>query len=175
MVEVRQGEVLLGWDVGILWFERGGIGFAGRAASFVLPRSVMQLAPVPATIQSAVRAPRLRAQIFETTVGIVPLASELPAHMTLARIDALPPEVTAETVLAPTSLHPDLIYRADAIRRRVPLLVTLGVVPLLLMFMADLSERSGMVCWLVSAMAFAVVLFVGAFGLPPASVRRQLP
>ena len=95
VVEFRHEGVLLGWDVGILWFERGGVGFVGRTVSFVLPRALMHTSPWSPFADTALRAPRFVAEVYGTALAFVPVARESHAHMTLARIDALPEEITS--------------------------------------------------------------------------------
>ena len=127
VVEFRQEGALLGWDVGILWFERGGVGFVGRTVSFALPRAMMGPTPDSSFFGGVLRAPRFTAKVFETTLIIVPIAYESSAQLTLARIDALPHEITSETILPPSSLHPDLLARGLTVRRRLPALYALFV------------------------------------------------
>lgn len=179
IVEFRHDGALLGWDVGILWFEKGGIGFVGRTVSFVLPRAIMQGSPGPPAWQATLRAPQMTAKVFETTVGIVPLDRDLQAQMTLARIDALPEAITSETILPPSSLHPDLVARGLAVQRRKPILYAFALTAggcLYLPSAFDVPQSSpayGM------ARAIAMLAFVG-FSLlgaapVPASVRARLP
>lgn len=178
-VEFRHEGALLGWDVGILWFERGGVGFVGRTVSFVLPRAMMQAVAAPATLQAALRAPQMTARVFETEVGIVPLARALNAHMTLARLDALPDAVTSETILPPSSMHPDLLQRGLAVRRRLPMLMAvlgLGAVPIYLPAAFGFPEP-GHVFGIIRAFMMLGYVLMGGFGFAPlpASVRDRLP
>ena len=177
-VEFRHDGDLLGWDVGILWFEKGGVGFVGRTVSFVLPRAMMANSPGPAAWNAALSAPQMTARVFETTVGIVPLDRDLQAYTTLARIDALPDAVTSETILPPSSMHPDLLQQALTVRRRVPFVAFLAVasfamltIPNAFGIQADRAAR------LVSALIQLAVLLLSMLGLAPlpASIRAGLP
>lgn len=173
MMEIRHEGDLLGWDVGILWFEKGGVGFVGRTVSFVIPRALMHMAPAPHTVQALLRAPQMTAKVFETTVGIVPLEGELRAQTTLARIDVLPETITSETILPPTTMHPDLLQRGLAVRRRVPILMALsGVVGVAGFMPSTFGIPTG------KAHAFCIVVFVLMTLLGsvlPASIRARLP
>jgi len=175
MVEIRQESVLLGWDVGILWFEKGGVGFVGRTVSFVVPRAIMHSSPGPALLQSTFRAPQLTAKVFETTVGIVPLAPEMRAQMTLARIDALPNSITSETILPPTELHPDLLQRGMEVRRRFPFLLLVTVPGITLCF--NQGHHGPPLFRIVTALAGVLVgFYFMLFGVSlPGEIRRRLP
>ena len=180
VVEFRDEGVLLGWDVGIVWFERGGVGFVGRTVSFVLPRALMQIVELPVTFQTAVRVPQLTARVFGTTLGILPLDRELNAASTIARIDALPHEVTSETVLPPSSLHPDLLARGLAVRRRIPCLYALLLSgPGVLWFSALLGGSAtgpgfALVRACLNLLTLALLVVVSIVPLPSA-VRDRLP
>ena len=176
-VGFRVEGALLGWDVGILWFEKGGIGFVGRTVAFVLPRAMMAGVPEPSAWRSTLRAPQMVAKVFDTTLDIVPLAREINAQMTLARIEALPDRITSETILPPTRLHPDLIARGQSVRDRLPILyglfLTLGLTTL-----ATQSSLSpgGLGSNFAAAVGLLTCLAILAFGtVPPASVRARLP
>ncbi len=177
-VEFRHDGDLLGWDVGILWFEKGGVGFVGRTVSFVLPRAIMHTDPWRPFADTALLAPRLVATVFDTTVGIVPLDRDLQAYTTLARIDALPDAVTSETILPPSSMHPDLLQRALTVRRRVPFVLFLAVASFWMLVLpgtfglhVDAAAR-----FFSSLVEIVVVLFSMLGFMPlPASIRARLP
>lgn len=177
IVEFREEGALLGWDVGILWFERGGIGFAGRTVSFVIPRSMMSPAPAAPALHSTLRAPQLTAKVFNTSLGIVPIGFELQTQMTLARIEALPDTVTSETILPPTSLHPDLLSRGVVVRDRLPTLYGLfGGIALMAVLPQIRPVAFGPAATAVSLISSGVCLIVLYFGsVPPASIRVRLP
>lgn len=175
MVEIREDTTLLGWDVGILWFEKGGVGFVGRTVSFVIPRAIMHAIPLSEFVRATFRAPQLAAKVFDTTVGIVPLAPEMRAQMTLARIDALPNAVTSETILPPTDIHPDLLHRAVEVRRRelfLNLLVVLNFAVILTQGHNAHPLGKIFITLLGVAVTFNAI-FCGAF--LPAPIRRRLP
>lgn len=175
MVEIRQDSVLLGWDVGILWFEKGGVGFVGRTVSFVIPRAIMQTSAAPALLQSTFRAPQLSAKVFETDVGIVPLAPEMRAEMTLARIDALPNSVTSETILPPTEIHPDLLQRGMEVRRRLPFLLLISLPSLVLCF-TPVHHTPYLFRVATILGGVMVVLYAMLFGTSlPSEIRHRLP
>ena len=170
-VEVRGESVLLGWDVGILWFEKAGVGFAGQTVSFVLPRALMRAAPAPPVLQTVFRAPQLTAKVFETVVGIVPLGEEIGSQTTLARIDALPDDVALETILPPAALHPELLHRALAVRRRRPLLSLYAFFSLAPAFLQTDDPR------VVTAKALSLLVAVGLAVLVkplPTPIRDRL-
>ena len=178
-VEFRHDGALLGWDVGVLWFEKGGVGFLGRTVSFVVPRAILSPPDESPLLKTIFRAPQLTAKVFETTVGIVPLAPEMRAQMTLARIEALPDAVTSETILPPGSMHPDLLRRGLAVRRRLPYLLTtaaFGAASLWLPPAVGASSPSHLFGMLRAVLLLALVLapFLGC-GLLPRSVRERLP
>jgi hypothetical protein len=175
MIEVRQQSILLGWDVGILWFEKGGVGFVGRTVSFVVPRSIMNPAPEPEVLRATFRAPQLTAKVFDTTVGIVPLAPEMRAQMTLARIEALPNAVTSETILPPTDLHPDLLQRAMEVRRREIVLNLLIVanVAVVLAQSHNVGSLGKVAVTLAGALVILYTVFYGAN--LPSQIRNRLP
>lgn len=179
MVEIREGRLLLGWDVGILWFEKGGVGFAGRTVSFVIPRSTMEPTPAPTALQAALRAPQMQAKVFDTTVGIVPLAPELRAEMTLARIEALPDATTSETILPPTTMHPELLQRGLVVRRRVPILIAFVFFGQAIVFFPALLHTlpSGPLGLLFALVNLLTVILLVIFGgtLLPSSIRERLP
>ncbi len=175
MVEIREDTTLLGWDVGILWFEKGGVGFVGRTVSFVIPRAIMHAIPLSEFVRATFRAPQLAAKVFDTTVGIVPLAPEMRAQMTLARIEALPNAVTSETILPPTDLHPDLLHRAVEVRRREPFL-TLLVVLNFAIILAQSHNANPFGKVFIALIGVAVVLCTIFYGATlPAPIRRRLP
>ena len=179
-VEFRHEEALLGWDVGIIWFEAGGAGFVGRTVSFVLPRGMMRNEPALATLKSTIRAPQMTLKVFESTVGIVPLDRELGAHTTLARLDALPSDAPiSETILPPSSMHPDLLARAIAVRRRMPALILVAVLALVGLWMPPAFgiPPPSPVLGLVRAFLLLFVVVSQMFSLPPlpSSIRARLP
>ncbi|GEM_PF-6227071 len=179
MVEFRHDGALLGWDVGILWFEKGGFGFVGRTVSFVLPRAMLAPAPPLPALQTLLRAPQLSARVFETTVGIVPLAPEFRAEMTLARIEALPDAITSETILPPSSMHPELLQRGLAVRRRFPALCLILFVGLSCLYLpAGLGmPMPSPLFGLVRGGTMLILVVFSALGIVPLprSVRERLP
>ena len=179
IVEFRHEGALLGWDVGILWFERGGVGFAGQTVSFVLPRALMHTSPWRPFADTALHAPKLVAEVFGTSVAFIPLARSLNAETTIARIDALPHEITSETVLPPTSLHPDLLARGLAVQRRMPYLLTIilfGASGLYLppVFDVPIPDRPYGTARAIVMLAFVLISFAG-FAPIPSEIRDRLP
>ncbi len=178
MVVFRQEGTLLGWDAGILWFERSGVGFVGQTVSFVLPRATMERQPTP-PIEAIVRVPRLVAKVGETTVGFVPLAGSMSAQMTLARLDALPTDSrTSEMILPPVTLHPDLLQRGLAVRRRLPWIGGLAFVLILLapaMNLVDRHPRGPLHLIFALMPLFGFVFLMAQSAMLPRSIRERLP
>ena len=178
MVEFRHDGDLIGWDVGILWFEKGGVGFVGRTVSFVVPRTIMGPTLEAPLHWSLFRAPHLTAKVFETTLGIVPLGREMSAQTTLARIEALPDAVTSETILPPSSMHPDLLQRGLTVRRRAPMLTALTMVVPVFPMLARyaLAVPPGFVRLLLTSGGLVALFLLPTLGLSlPASIRSRLP
>lgn len=175
VVELRQDGMLIGWDVGILWFEPGGVGFVGKTVSFILPRATLHPIDEPQAWRAHLGRPKLTAQVFQTTLSIVPLASELRAETTLARIEALPEGAAPETVLPPSSMHPDLIQRGIALRRRRPLLYALGAALILPQIVAADELSSGLELGFALWPFVVIAVLVLNRPLMPSSIRPWLP
>jgi hypothetical protein len=117
-------------------------------------------------------------KVYETTLAIVPIGESLRAEMTLARIDALSAEHASETILPPSSLHPDLLGRGLEIERRVPFLVSIYIT---LWSMAFVAAQFGFVphgpgsllLKLIGIVVLLAILFFG--GVLPRSIRERLP
>jgi hypothetical protein len=175
-VELRRHGALIGWDVGILWFERGGFGFVGDTTTFILPRSMIQ--PEADASFLGLHAPHLLLPFEDVQVRIVPLGAELMAQTTVARIERLPEEATPDIVLPPNGLHPDLIARATATRRRVPYLwslLLLASVASLPPQLASLLSPGPLDLTLTVLNTVACLLLVSFGGLVPRVVRDALP
>lgn len=175
-IELRKGGALIGWDVGILWFERGGFGFVGDTVTFILPRSMIH--PEADASFLGLHAPHLLLQFEDVSLRIVPLGAEMVAQTTVARIERLPEVATPDIVLPPNGLHPDLIARASAVRRRVPFLwalLLLASVASLPRQLVSLFSPGPLDIALAVLNTIACLLLVSFGGLVPRAIRSSLP